>query len=183
MPDDSDPISMTNLFARLSPSRARLEAFVAGLTPTKLTTPFGDDGWTAKDHLAHIAAWEGGIAALLSGGSRAIAMGLSEEAFAKAKDADAVNAEIYANWRDRTLPDALDFFALAHANLLAALAKMDDSDLLLPYGHYERGPSSPVADELAEAANDDTRPIVGWIAGNTFGHFDEHMEWMAALKA
>ncbi len=181
MADDSDPISMTNLFARLNPSRARLETFVGALSPTKLTTPFGNDGWTVKDHLCHIATWEGGIAALLSGGSRAIAMGLSEEAFAKAKDADAVNAPIYADWRDRTLPDALDFFALAHANLLAALAKMVDSDLLLPYGHYDRPSASPVADEPSEATDGSKKPIVGWIAGNTFGHFDEHMEWMAAL--
>ena len=35
------------------------------------------DGWTVKDHLDHIAAWEKSLIALLDGSNRAAAMGIS----------------------------------------------------------------------------------------------------------
>ena len=172
MPDDSDPVSLANLFARLNPSRERLEAFVASLSPRELTTPFGDDGWTVKDHLAHLAAWEAGIAALIGGGSRAIRMGLDERTYAAALDSDALNTEIYALWRDQPLPDVLDAFELAHKELLVEVGRLGDTDLIRPVRTFDPTWTGPSGDN----------PIVAYIAGNTFGHFDEHMEWMAALR-
>ena len=40
----------------------------------------GSDGWTVKDHLVHIAAWEHSLLALIQGQDRERAMGLLEGA-------------------------------------------------------------------------------------------------------
>ena len=49
---------------------------------------------------------------------------------------------------------------------------MDDAALYLPYSHYQPG---------APPYND--QPVIGWIAGNTFGHYEEHIEWLHSLLA
>ena len=50
----------------------------------------GDGRWAVKDHLAHIAAWELSLLALLDGDDRRKAMGVSEAA----ADTDAINEEV-----------------------------------------------------------------------------------------
>ena len=47
---------------------------------------------------------------------------------------------------------------------------MSDADLQRPYNHYQ--PSS-----------DRQQPVIGWIIGNTYGHYEEHQPWIAAIVA
>jgi hypothetical protein len=49
---------------------------------------------------------------------------------------------------------------------MAALGKLDDADLEKPYSHYQ--PGDP----------DEKRPVVGWVAGNTYEHYAEHTNWI-----
>jgi Protein of unknown function (DUF1706) len=125
----------------------------------------GADGWTVKDHLAHIAAWEHSLIALIQGHDRESAMGLSEAV----EGIDNVNDAIRKLHETDTAGEALGYFGDSHAQLVAALGKLSDADLQKPYSHYQ--PSDP----------DEQRPVVGWVAGNTYEHYAEHIDWINQL--
>lgn len=157
------------LMARIDRSWARLAEIADREGDARLTAPGGADGWSVKDHLAHVATWERSLLALLAGHSRAAAVGV-DEATNDAADTDRRNALIYERNRDRPLSDVLAFFRQSHADVLAALAPLSDDDLFQPYSHYQ-------PEDLPANPN----PVIGWIAGNTFGHYDEHLGWIWAL--
>lgn len=125
----------------------------------------GRDGWTVKDHLAHIAAWERSLLALIEGHDRDSAMGLSEPV----EGIDNVNEAIRQLHATDTADEALGYFRDSHARLVGALGKLSDADLEKPYSHYQ--PSD----------QDEKRPVIGWVAGNTYEHYAEHVGWMNQL--
>jgi uncharacterized damage-inducible protein DinB len=130
-----------------------------GLTRT------GADGWTVKDHLAHVAAWEHSLLALLEGRDRSGAMGLHEPV----EEIDTINEAIRKLHATDTGDEALGYFRDSHAQLMAAIGVLDDADLEKPYSHYQ----------LADP--DEKRPVVGWVAGNTYEHYAEHIDWINQL--
>jgi len=125
----------------------------------------GADGWTVKDHLAHVAAWEHSLLALLEGRDRSGAMGLDEPL----EEIDSINEAIRKLHSADPADETLGYFRDSHAQLVAALGKLSDLDLQKPYGHYQ--PSDP----------DEKRPVVGWVAGNTYEHYTEHIDWINHL--
>ncbi len=158
------------LLARIGERWLQLEAIVASFPADRRESP-GPDGWSLKDHVAHVTAWERSLLALLRGEDRAAAVGL-DRAFYDAHETDIlVNAAI----RDLHLADpfdsALEDFAATHREVLALLDGLDDSALSLPYSHYQ-----------PEDLPYNERPVIGWIAGNTFEHFEEHTGWLTALR-
>jgi hypothetical protein len=144
-----------------------LNTLVDSLGPDALTVT-GPDGWALKDHLIHIAAWEQSLLALLEGGDRHQAMGVGRDV----DETDAINAAVWAVHRNKTPQQALDYFHKTHALLLKQLRTMSDDDLRLPYNHYQ--PNEP------RDANDD-RPALDWVAGNTYDHYAEHIDWINQL--
>ena len=125
----------------------------------------GGGGWTVRDHLVHVAAWEHSLLALVEGRDRELAMGLS----GGVEGIDNVNEAIRKVHENDTADEALRYFRDSHARLVAALEKLNDADLQKPYSHYQ--PSDP----------DERRPVVGWVAGNTYEHYAEHVDWMNQL--
>jgi uncharacterized damage-inducible protein DinB len=125
----------------------------------------GADGWTVKDHLAHVAAWEHSLLALLEGRDRSGAMGLNEPL----EEIDSVNEAIRKLHSTDTADETLGYFRDSHAQLVAALGKLSDADLEKPYSHYQ--PSDP----------EEKRPVGGWVAGNTYEHYAEHIDWINHL--
>jgi uncharacterized damage-inducible protein DinB len=125
----------------------------------------GEDDWTVKDHLAHIAAWEHSLLALIQGHDRESAMGLTEVP----EGIDNVNEAIRRLHETDTAGEALGYFRDSHAQLVAALGELSDADLQQPYSLYQR--SDP----------DEKRPVVGWVAGNTYEHYAEHINWINQL--
>jgi hypothetical protein len=145
-----------------------LNALVESLGPEDLAVK-GSDGWAVKDHLDHIAAWEKSLIALLEGVNRAAAMGVTASAN---DETDAINDEIWKLHRDESPQQALGYFRDTHAELISLLGRMSDADLQLPYNHYQpNDPRDP----------DDNRPALDWVAGNTWEHYAEHIEWINQL--
>ena len=97
-----------------------------GLSGAAWTTGEAAPDWTAKDVLAHIAAWEVRAAThlpdLLAG--RGMSM--------VGVEADAYNAEQVALRRSRTPRELLDELAVARQRVLDALAGASDDDLIKP---------------------------------------------------
>ena len=156
------------LMERIDRARAALEDAIGGASTERLTAP-GDDGWSVKDHLAHLAAWRHSLLALLEGRPRHAAMGVDRVTYETAGE-EGVNAFLYERDKDRPLDEVLAAFRGTHVQVLAALAPLSDLDLLRPYSHFQ--PDEP-------PFNPD--PVVGWIEGNTFEHDEEHLGYIERL--
>jgi hypothetical protein len=126
----------------------------------------GPDGWTVKDHLVHVAAWEHSLLGLVEGRDRLAAMGIHQ---LLEENTDAVNDAVWKMHRDSPPEEALRYFRESHAQMMQALGKLSDADLQMPYSHFQ--PDDP----------EESRPVFGWVEGNTYGHYEEHIGWIKAL--
>jgi hypothetical protein len=165
------PRSKEELVERLAQDRARLWQTITPLSEAQLSAPPDSSGWAIKDHLVHLALWEKGMTALLQQKPRYAAMGLDEKAVFAGKNADDLNTIMFQQYKDTSAHDALETLRNEQAAFDRALAKLSFDDLYKTYSHYQ--PDEPAKDSGA--------PIVNWIAGNTFGHYLEHLAWIEAL--
>lgn len=163
-----NPDLKAELLERITRSRDALEDLIDPLDDEQLNTP-GPSGWSIKDHLAHLAVWELGIAELLRQRPRFEAMQVAE-AVSQGQSEDEINALIQAQHAELSASEVLDKFHQAHRQLIAAVETLEPEDLYKPYAAY-----AP-ADQNAPQ-----EPVFGWIVGNTFGHFDEHAGYIRAL--
>lgn len=164
--------SKGELARRLEEARAALERTIAPLSDTQLIATGPPDGWSVKDHLAHLTAWEAGIAAMLQQQPRYPAMGVDEET-AYQSDEETLNAVIHERTRGRPLGEVWNGLRDTQRRLDDTLGALSDEDLQRTYSHYQ--PQEPGEDSGA--------PIIGWIAGNTYEHYEEHLPWIEALIA
>jgi hypothetical protein len=158
----------SELLERIHISRSALEETLGSLSEEQLTR-HGPEGWSIKDHLAHIAVWELGIVELLNRRPRFEAMGV-EEAISGGKDQDEINDLIYRRHAGLSLGEVLEMFQSSHRQMLKTLNTLSDDDLYKPYSSY-----------VPDGNDDRHEPVIGWIVGNTFGHFDEHHEYIKDL--
>jgi uncharacterized protein (TIGR03083 family) len=169
--DPSLPHDKTSLLDRILEDRRRLEVVLHGLSEDELSRP-GADGWSIKDHLCHVAAWERSLTSLLKGERRWEAMGISEDVYVRA-DTDEMNDAIFAANRDHAAPQALAEFRRAHEDVIDALGYLSDEDLRRDYRHYQPD----------EAGDRGGNPVFAWFRGNTFDHYAEHEAWIRRLRA
>lgn len=155
---------------RIDEAWLRLNAFIESLTPAQLAGPTDAAGWTVKDHLAHLAAWERGLACLLQRRPRHEGMGVEESVYLHA-GLDDLNEAIRRVTVDTPIDEVIADLRETHARVRAMIAEMPDADLQRTYSWF-------LPDEPGE---DDGRPIISRIAANTDGHFDEHLPWMEAI--
>ena len=165
----TEQISKTELMDRMAEGYEALERLLRGLDETQIGRPGPDGGWGIKDHLFHLAMWERGIAWLLGRRSRTEGMGVTPEEW-QALTMDEVNDLVHQRNQERTATEALAAFREAHQAMLDALAPMSDADLQRPYSDFD-----PAATRYAD------RPIVGWIIGDTYEHYEEHLTYMRAI--
>ena len=168
--EGAQPQGKAELLDRIKRARASLDEAIDGLSDGQLSVPGPNGDWAVKDHLAHLAAWELGIAALLQRRPRYGAMQLDKKTVLTS-DTDGLNAIIYQQNKGRSLEHVRAAFRMAQRELLAALGGLTDSDLFKTYSHFQ--PDEPGEESRA--------PIMGWIAGNTYEHYEEHRAWIKAL--
>jgi uncharacterized protein (TIGR03083 family) len=160
--------SKAELLERMRTAYEDLGDTLRPLSNEQLSRP-GPEGWAVKDHLAHLAAWELGVAELLQRRSRFAAM-LIEEAMEQGKDIDEINDLIYRQNTGLSPSEALEKFHAAHRQMLQALDVLSDEDLYRPYASY-----------VPEGSQGPQDPVLRWIASNTFEHFEEHNGWIGEL--
>lgn len=164
------PGSKAELERRLDASWSLLEQRIGGLDERQLTGPADPAGWTAKDHLAHLAAWERSMVYLLQGKPRHQGLGVEEAIYLEGGD-DAINAVIQSATSDLPLADVLAVLRSTHEQLRSLVAAMSDEELRQPYSHF-------LPDEAGE---DSGEPILGRISGNGDAHFAEHLGYIEAI--
>lgn len=164
---DETPFSKTELLTRIKQGWDEFNTYINSLTEQQLTIPTDAAGWTAKDHIIHLAVWEGGVLALLRGENRRGYMGVDEESW-NSRDFDRMNEVIRQHHQDKTLPEVLNTFRDVHRQMMEKLDSMAEADFTRPYRHYD--PASPREE-----------PVVNWIVGDTYEHYAQHQPWIAAI--
>lgn len=153
---DGRPRTVAELLERLTSERGELEQAVAGMSDDALVAASG--GWSAKDHLAHVAAWERRLVCEVQGDSAAARFGLDEATFGAA-NTDILNDLLYARHRDDLPATVRAGFRASGEALRATCAELSDADLMQPVR-----PDDP-----------DVETLVDLIAWDTFKHYPEHV--------
>jgi hypothetical protein len=167
----SQPRNQAELVEQIQHAWSALEHTLNGLNEAQMIA-IGPDGWSIKDHLAHVAAWEESTIAILESRPRHLALGVDERTYLEASE-DELNAAIYENSKARPLAEVVDLFENTHRRMLATLQGLTDADLLKTYSAF-------LPDEPGE---DSGAPMLERIPGNTYEHYDDHRKWIAALIA
>jgi len=145
----------TELLTLVTESRARFDATLARVDATELTTIGLYNTWSVKDLLAHIGWWEQRvtmiITALCAGGAPIDAI--------ETGDVDVQNARTYGQNHDRALDDVRTSERAAYTALLELVQTLPNADLF---------------DEQRFAWTQG-RPLMTWVAWNTWEHYDEHL--------
>jgi uncharacterized protein (TIGR03083 family) len=152
----TDPHSKAELLDRMRTARAELEQTLAGLDQAALTAP-GPEGWSVKDHLAHLAAWGRQVLGSMDGRPSHEVLGVEAEVYARG-DYNEMNALVRAQNESRSTPDVLAEFRRVHQTLVERVAALPEAELF--------------GDDRGRLSN---------IESDSYEHDDEHREWIEAV--
>jgi hypothetical protein len=162
----AEKMPKSELLERIEQGFEGINRYLSSLTETQLTQPKDAAGWTAKDHIIHMATWEESILALLSGAAQWEHMNISREIWKQGEDP--INAVIQQRYKDMPLADVRRTFRENHQRVLEKIQSLSDEDLHRPYNYYQ--PKSQ-----------QDKPVILWIQGNTYQHYEAHQPWIAAI--
>jgi hypothetical protein len=151
----SAPKSLDDLMERINTTWAAVQAGVANLSEAQLNTPDAG-GWSIKDNLAHLAAWERALLYIHIEGQPASEVWELDEA--TLKDMQLINEATQKRSAARSVAAVLAESKATHAKLVKALSQMDFARLQAP-----RYPNQPKRGKL-----------LAWVIGDTYDHYAEH---------
>lgn len=159
-----EPVTKDRLLAWMQEERRALEETIGELDEAQMVRPGLEGGWTVKDVLAHIVAWEQLMCRWLQ---EAIA-GQVPDRPGDSDDIDRRNEAIYEANRERPLAEVLEDFARSYQRSLEVVRGLPEEPLFdADYYAWREG-----------------NPLWYMVGGNTFWHYKEHnkaiREWMAA---
>lgn len=157
------------LLAEITSAWVKLSSFLGNLSGTQKTTLRDPEGWSVKDHITHMTAWEESVVYYLEGKPRYEALGIGQSDFEELS-IDEVNAMVKNHRKRLFLPVAIVQFRVVHRRLLRLIAKLTEKDL---EKHLES--FNP------EVQSGDKRLVIDLIRDNTAGHYSEHLAWIEEL--
>jgi hypothetical protein len=169
MSEESE-LTKAELMKRIGSSWTALQEALDQLTIEQLTTAKDAAGWTIKDHLVHLAAWECSAESLLQGRPRHKGLGIDENLYLNGSE-EAINSAIFARSSEIAPQRALAQLRETHAQMMDLLKPMTEKDLNRPYSYY-------LPKEPRERNN---VPVINFVYGNSAEHFSEHLDWIQAL--
>ncbi len=162
-------ITKAELLAEMQAGWDQLDAYLDTLSEAQATIPTDAGGWSIKDHVIHIAVWEGSMIDYLQKKPRWAYMGVSQATWQDG-GIDAINAEIDARNKDLTWAEVRHKFRRAHYELVGRIEAFSDADLQRPYNYYQ--PES-----------DQTHPTAYRLGNASYRHYVTHRPWIEALAA
>jgi hypothetical protein len=166
---ESDTRTKSALVEETEAAWRNLHSYLEGLSESQLTSLFDDQGWTVKDHLTHLAAWEASVIAFLQGRPRSEGLGVDEALYSRGSF-DEINAAIREQHTGLSHEEAIARMRATHSRLLTQLDSLKDDDLVQPLRHF-----------LAASPPDDERSAIDLIRGNTSEHYTQHLGWIRSL--
>ena len=125
----STPETAAEILAGFDRKWTALEEMVTRLDERALTEVRDPAGWSAKDHLMHVAQWEQALLAKVEGRPRHEALGI-DAATDGSGDDDTINAAIFTATCQRPLAEVLRTLRATHddtrARLVAAMTLLGD---------------------------------------------------------
>jgi hypothetical protein len=159
----SDIPSKADLLIEIHREWDRLNALVGSLNEAQLTAPRLHGGWSVKDALAHISAWEkvllDRLGETLSGQPGHYPPVLSDT------DVEQANAGFFAESQGRSLPVVLQEFRSVYTGVLTAVEALDEGLLAHPL--------------RIDYPQDDLH-VWEIIRANTSDHYQEHRQAIEA---
>lgn len=146
-------MTQSDLLSRLEASRQELLAAIAGLPDDALVQPGVAGDWSAKDLLSHLTAWEAELVTMLAQARQGRRPG-----FLDLGDTDTLNSRWRQETRHRALDRVMADFHGVRRQTLRQVERFSNRELNDP-GLY------PWLDG---------RPLVEWIASETYEHEAEH---------
>ena len=156
--EQPEPKNKAELLQRIRTARAELERTLTGLDDAALSAP-GPEGWSVKDHLAHLAAWGRKVLSNMDGRKSTEALGVPEAVY-QSGDWVAINEIVRAPDKDRPAAEIVAEYRRVHTDLLQRLEALPEIELY--------GPDDSLRNN---------------IAGNTYGHDEEHRPWIETVLA
>ncbi len=151
------PKDKAELLRRIQREWDALEQAFAGLSAAQMGVPDAG-GWSIKDNLAHLTAWERFMRlAYIHKTPAHEAMQVDAETYQKV-DETGMNAILFKRNRDRPLAEVLAELRQEHARVLDELAKLSFEQMQTPL----------------DPADPQKGPLLNWIIGNTYDHYREH---------
>lgn len=158
------PANRTDLLRQIREERAELVQALARVPAAARTKPLLDGGWSVKDALAHIAAWERMMVEWVEVTLR----GETPDRPVTGDDwVDQLNAALYEKHKEMSLADVQSLFATSHKRAYAIARRLSEEELFEPDRFVWRQGS----------------PLVVLIAANTCWHYPEHRAQLEMLVA
>lgn len=161
-----ESMSKEKLLAQAKAGRQSFEELLGTIEPDQMLAEALEAGWSVKDSLAHIVAWELRMIAALA----EIRQGMKPTAIPYNLDdavVDAINQQIYEENRHRSLDAVLADFERSYQEAMAAVEATPEADLIDPNRFPWR----------------EGRPLWYMVAGNMHEHYREHEESIAKWLA
>ncbi|UCH58755.1 MAG: ClbS/DfsB family four-helix bundle protein [Anaerolineales bacterium] len=158
-----EPTTKSQILTAIQAERLALETLLAKIPPAQMTLPDLHEGWSVKDILAHITAWE----ELMQGWVQTSLRGETPDRPAPGEsweELDALNENMHQAHKDRPLEEVLQGFHDSHQQVLEMVNGLSEDDLLDPQ-------------RFAWRQGD---PLWHLVAANTWWHYQEHRETIAA---
>jgi hypothetical protein len=143
---NAPPLTMREMFARVEPAFAELRRAAYSYPAEHMNDHIGDDGWTRKQMLSHIAAWHDLTT------DRFIKMSTTGQPVGLDRHEDAINSAAARVAMGKSVGEVLKDVEASYARLHRQLQRMTDADLRIGDGW-----------------------TAAVIAGNTYDHYAQHM--------
>jgi len=144
------------LLGYLRSTRVEWEGLLARVGEACMDMPGVEADWTVKDIVAHLRYWEQTVVDYMQSLERAEDNGLPHDTLA---DIDRRNGENYAANHTRQVADVLADSRRTFEQLIVLTERFSETDLFTP-GRYAWSPDLP---------------LKRLIAGESYGHYDEHL--------
>ncbi len=163
----SYPTTKQELLKRIREQHADMEELLSSLSPAQMRAPELDAGWSVKDSLAHIAAWEKIMLDAIGKYRRdekviLWAPGFQVDGSNNEEQMNRYNAHLFEQNRERELADVLDDFRETFMNIVATMESLSDAEIF-DDNHFSARKG---------------RPLLTFIVGDTYEHYDEHIGWI-----
>jgi hypothetical protein len=160
------PQTKTEVLDLIRSSHDALEQAIARMSDGQISAPTADGGWSVKDLMAHITAWERILLRSHIEGRPYAQAVANDGPLPQFTTVDEINDWLYQQSKATPLADVRENFQSTYQQVLTAIQQMTEADLL--------------------AGQSRVRPHVSMleaIAGNTWEHYDEHAATIRRLAA